>query len=195
MDKAIAALESAVQVMADGTNSLLVSKATELKHVMEVGKGFLAKRDLDGLTKALDVPEVDWKKLDREATFKQKYEARSGKIQDILADMLQTFKDNRDEAVAAENKAQSDFNALMSAKNSQLSAAKQALLDKAGENGARGQSLAESEAEKSDLETQNTNDVKFISQTKASCQTKADEWAERKRLRAEEAASIQQAIA
>merc|ERR1719440_1937250 len=136
---------------------------------MEVGKGFLAKRDLDGPTKALDVPEVDWKKLNREATFKQKYEARSGKIQDILADMLQTFKDNRDEAVAAENKAQSDFNALMTAKKDQLSAAKQALLDKAGEKGARAESLAESEAEKGDLEGQNTRDEGYLADTKTAC--------------------------
>ena len=53
--------------------------------------------------------EVDWKKLNRDATFKKKYKARSGEIQDILADMLNTFIDNRNEAVAAEEKAQSAF--------------------------------------------------------------------------------------
>jgi hypothetical protein len=45
------------------------------------------------------------------------------------------------------------------------------------------------------MEDQNTRDEGYISDTQASCATKADEWAERKRLRAEEKASIQQAIA
>ena len=42
-----------------------------------------------------------------------------------------------------------DFTALMSSKNDQLTSAKDALLAKAGENGARGASMAESTAEKS----------------------------------------------
>ena len=49
--------------------------------------------------------------------------------------MLQTFTDNRAEAVTAEETAASNHANLMTAKNSQLSASKQALLDKAGENG------------------------------------------------------------
>merc|ERR1719379_3091440 len=182
--------------MADGapTEGSLAKVSSELKHAMDVGEGFLSKRDVDGLTKALDVPEVDWKKLNREATFKQNYTSRSGKIQDILSDMLQTFTDNRAEAQTAEDTAASNHANLMTAKNSQLGATKQALLDKAGENGARAESLAESEAEKTNLEEQNTRDEGFLADTKTACQTKADEWAERKRLRTEEVASISQAL-
>merc|ERR1719262_324963 len=144
--------------------------------------------------KALDVPDVDWKKLNREATFKKKYTARSGNIQNILGDMLTTFTDNLNEATAAEEKAAADFDTLMEAKNEQLKAAKQALLDKSGENGARGKSLADSENELSDLQGQNERDTQFLADTKASCETKASEWSERKRLRAEEIASINEAI-
>merc|ERR1719238_1668408 len=46
-----------------------------------------------------------------------------------------------------------------------------------------------------DMEDQNSRDEKYIEDTQKSCATKAAEWAERKRLRAEEKASIQQAIA
>merc|ERR1719191_724854 len=109
--------------------------------------------------------------------------------------MLQTFKDNRDEAVAAEDKEVSDFTALMTSKNAQLSSARDALEDKAVENGARHESLSNVEAEKSNLETQNTDDERFISETKASCETKANEWSARKELRAGENAAIQSAIA
>merc|ERR1719191_611934 len=109
--------------------------------------------------------------------------------------MLQTFKDNRDEAVAAEDKEVSDFTALMTSKNAQLSSARDALEDKAVENGARHESLSNVEAEKTNLETQNTDDERFISETKASFETKANEWSARKELRAGEKAAIQSAIA
>merc|ERR1719515_252432 len=186
MDKAVTALEAATSTLADATKDhqegVLNAMASNLK------------KDLSELTKALDVPDVDWKKLNRDATFKKKYKARSGEIQDILADMLNTFIDNRNEAVAAEEKAKSDFDALMDSKKDQLESAKQALLDKAGETGARGEALATSEAEKSDLEGQNTRDEGFLADTKSACETKAAEWSERKRLRSEEIASINEAI-
>merc|ERR1719353_2829301 len=106
----LAALEAATATLSEATKDhqegVLNAMASNLKKVMKVGEGFLAKKDLSELTKALDVPEVDWKKLNRDATFKKKYKARSGEIQDILADMLNTFVDNRNEAVAAEEKAQ-----------------------------------------------------------------------------------------
>merc|ERR1719399_461062 len=166
MTKAIAALENAVQVMADGApvEGSLVSMKTSLTKAVNLGKGFLAKRDIATLLKALqpDEPDADWEKLNQEATFKQKYTSRSGEIQDILAEMLTTFKDNKEEAINAETKAAEDSKKLLE--------------------------------EKKELEEQNTRDEGFIADTKTACATKADEWAERKRLRAEETASIQQAI-
>merc|ERR1719240_1437981 len=166
----------------------------KLEKVLRVGEGFLAKKDVSELHKILDVPEVDWKKLNREATFKKKYEARSGNIQDILKDMLATFTDNLESATAAEDKAKADFDALMEAKKSQLSTAKQALLDKEGEKGARGEALATSEQEKGDLEEQNTRDQGYLADTKSTCETRAEEWAVRKKLRAGEIAAIGEAI-
>merc|ERR1719482_1018436 len=200
LDKSVAALQGAVTTMGDATTDMkegvfLTSMHTKMQKVVKVGEGFLAASDVQRLRKVLEVPDADWNELNRDATFKMKYKQRSGEIQEILGEMLTTFTDNRNEAVAAESKAVEDFTALMSSKNDQLTTAKDALLAKAGENGARGASLAESNAEKTELETQNSNDEKFISQTKASCETKASEWSERKRLRTEEQASIQQAIA
>merc|ERR1719235_859973 len=153
-----------------------------------------AKDELSELHKILDVPTADWKKLNREVTFKKKYEARSGGIQDILKDMLKTFEDNLEEATAAEEKAAADFDALMTAKKEQLSTAKQALLDKSGEKGARGEALATSKEEKKDLEGQNERDAGYLADTKSTCETRAKEWDERKKLRAEEIAAIQEAI-
>merc|ERR1719353_628907 len=192
MDKAIAALKSAIEVLAEGTAP--ASLVSSIKRVMRVGQGFLAKNDMSELHKILDVPTADWKKLNREATFKKKYEARSGGIQDILKDMLKTFEDNLLAATEAEDKAKADFDALMTAKKDQLSQAKQALLDKTGEKGARGEALATSKQEKEDLEAQNERDQGYLADTKSTCETRAEEWATRKKLRAGEVAAIGEAI-
>jgi hypothetical protein len=202
MDKAVAALGSAVTTLAAGMNSTsLTGVKSELKHAVQLGSGFLAKRDVSALMKVLqgqdpelDVPDVDWEKLNRDATFKKKYDARSGGILDILKDMEATFVDNRDAAIEAEEKAVSDFEALIGAKGEALAAAKQALLDKAKEKGARAEALAVAEAEKEDREGQNDRDTGFLADTKSACETKAADWSERKRLRAEEIASINEAI-
>merc|ERR1719265_2184413 len=123
-----------------------------------------------------------------------KYKARSGGIQEILADMHDTFANNLNEAIAAEKKAAADFDALMTAKKDQLSTAKQALLDKTGEKGARAEALATSEEELKDLQGQNERDKGYVSDTEATCKERAEQWSERKRLRAEEIAAIQEAI-
>merc|ERR1719443_2720776 len=198
MDKAIAALESAVATLetAQSNGTALNSMSSELKKIAQWGAGFLAKKDVDGLMKALqpDVPDADWEKLNREATFKQKYQSRSGNILDILKDMTATFIDNRDAAIEAEEKAVENFDALMGSKNEQLDAAKQALLDKSKEKGARAEALSTSKAEKEDREGQNDRDTVFLADTKSACETKAEEWAERVRLRTAEIASINEAI-
>jgi hypothetical protein len=198
MDKALAALNQSIDVLSEATKDhqegVLSSMAKKLQKVMTVGEGFLAKNDMADLHKILDVPDVDWKKLNRPATFKKKYKARSGGIQEILADMRDTFANNLNEAIAAEKKAAADFDALMGAKKDQLSTAKQALLDKSGEKGARAEALATSEEELKDLTAQNERDAGYVTDTEATCKERAEQWSERKRLRAEEIASIQEAI-
>jgi chromosome segregation ATPase len=202
LDKAIAALEDAVDVMSNGTagsnrSTELVSLKARLTKATKIGSGFLAKRDVSELLKALqpDVPDVDYNKLNRDADFKMKYEHRSGEIQDILAEMLSTFKDNRDEAVNAEEKAKTDSAALLAAKQTQLDDSKQAGLDQKVEMGARAASKEESQTEVDNLTGQNERDKGFIADAKSTCATKATEWEERKRVRAEEKAAIQQTIA
>merc|ERR1719359_686101 len=123
-----------------------------------------------------------------------KYKARSLKIQEILADMLQTFKDNLADAKSAEKSAKNNFDTLMGSKNSQLSAAQDALSAGEGEGAARTLSMEESEEEVNALTTQVENDEKYISQAEASYADKVAEWKERKRLRTEEIASISKAI-
>merc|ERR1719171_1699288 len=82
----------------------------------------------------------------------------------------------------------------MGSKNSQLSAAQDALTGGEGEGAARALSMEESQEEVDALTTQVENDEKYISQAEASYADKMTEWKERKRLRTEEIASISKAI-
>merc|ERR1719443_1068752 len=93
-----------------------------LQRAVEMGKRYLSKGDALFLERVLsaEVPEVDWKKLNRKATFKMKYKARSGKIQDVLANMLETFKTNLKDAEEKEAAALASYDKLMASKKDQL---------------------------------------------------------------------------
>merc|ERR1719207_46679 len=199
MEKAIAALELAVEVLGDMASSkegVLAALNSDVRRAVELGKQSLSAEDARFLEQAMDgqVPDVDFKKLNRKATFKMKYKSRSTKIQDILADMLQTFKDNLDDAKSTEKKTKDSFDTLMESKNSQLSAAQDALSGGEGEGAARTLAADEAQEEVDALTTQVSNDEKYISQAEASYADKVAEWKERKRLRTEEIASISKAI-
>merc|ERR1719313_774663 len=200
MEKAIAALEKAVDVLgsatADHKEGVLTSVGFDLRRAVQLGQNFLSEQDTQFLEQVLDgdVPKADWKKLNRKATFKMKYKARSLKIQEILADMLQTFQDNLADAKKKEKDTKASFDTLMTAKNSQLSAAQDALSGGEGEGAARTLAADEAQAEVDALTEQVTNDEKYISQAEAAYSDKVAEWKERKRLRTEEIASISKAI-
>merc|ERR1719486_1503338 len=203
MEKAIAALEKAIEVLGDATllqdhteGLGLTSVGFDLRRAVEIGQNFLSEQDARFLEQVLDgeVPDVDWKKLNRKATFKMKYKARSLKIQEILADMLQTFEDNLADATKKEKDTKASFDTLMTSKNSQLSAAQDALSGGDGEGAARTLAADEAQEEVDALTTQVENDEKYISQAEASYADKVAEWKERKRLRTEEIASISKAI-
>merc|ERR1719456_2076196 len=200
MEKAIAALEKAIEVLGDATllqeGHSLTSVGFDLRRAVEIGQNFLNEQDARFLEQVLDgqVPKADWKKLNRKATFKMKYKARSLKIQEILADMLQTFEDNLADAKKKEKDTKASFDTLMGAKNSQLSAAQDALSGGEGEGAACTLAADEAQEEVDALTTQVSNDEKYISQAEASYADKVAEWKERKRLRTEEIASISKAI-
>merc|ERR550514_2117812 len=211
MTKGIAALEKAIEVLADGTAgaSLLTmhSRLNEgfaareadgaaLRQAIDFGKKFLTKGDALFLERVLtgQVPEVDWKKLNRKATFKMKYKARSGKIQDVLAKLLQTFKDNLSDAEEKEASALAAYEKLRASKQDQLDKAETALRDMLAEGGARQMNEAEAQEEVDNLTEQIKADKGFIEQTEKSLEEKKQEWKDRKNLRAGELAAIAKAI-
>merc|ERR1719272_1484656 len=219
MSKAISALKSAIETLDKATKDhkegvLLAVRASlkgasqnggmaelarhqvSLKQAVELGERFLAKADATFLKPILlgDVPKVDWKKLNRKATFKMAYKARSFKIQGVLKKMHQTFTSNLKDATDKEAKAKSDYDTLFAAKDGQLTAAQGALNKMESEGGAKGMSKQESQDEVDALKKQVTNDEKFIKQTAAALTAKKKSWKIRSDLRAGEIAAISKAI-
>jgi len=214
MSKALKALKSAIDVLGEATKDhkegVLIAMRTRLNggmaalaeqqvastHAVELGNRFLQKADSLFLKRVLlgDVPAVDWKKLNRKATFKMAYKARSFKIQDVLKKLHQTFDNNLKDATKKESDAKSQYDKLTKAKQGQLDAAREALTKMESENGAKGMSKQESKDELANLKKQVQNDEKFIKQTEQSLADKKKEWKVRSELRAGEIQAISKAI-
>jgi len=219
MKKAVAALKSAINTLDKATKdhkegvliavrstlkgasenggmAALAQQQASLKAAVVLGDRFLAKADATFLRRLLlgDVPKVDWKKLNRKATFKMGYKARSFKIQGVLAKMHQTFSINLKDAQDKEADAIASYDKLTNSKQEQLDAAQGALNKMASEGGAKGMSRQESQDEVDALKKQVSNDEKFISQTEKALADKKAAWKVRSDLRTGEIAAISKAI-
>merc|ERR1719253_1733613 len=219
MVKAVAALKSAIDTLDEATKdhkegvllavrarlqgasqnggmAALATHQASLKQAVDLGDRFLAKADATFLRRVLlgDVPKVDWKKLNRKATFKMSYKARSFKIQGVLKKMHQTFSINLKDATDKEKAAKNDYDKLMTGKQGQLDAAREALNKMDSENGAKGMSRQDSVDELEALQKQVKDDTKFIEQTEKSLAAKKKEWKVRSELRTNEIAAISKAI-
>jgi hypothetical protein len=213
--KAIAALDKAIEVLKEATKDAhegvflaqARSQAAEgfqartkdakaLRHAVELGNKMLSKGDAVFLQRLLtgDVPTWDWKKLNRKATFKMSYKARSFKIQEVLAKMQATFTASLADARTKEKEATALYKELMAAKKGQEKAASEALEKMEVEMGARGKTKEESQAEIDALTEQVKNDEKFIKQVTAQLAEKKEEWKDRQELRAAELSAISKAI-
>jgi len=212
MDQAIAALTKAIDVMDKGTKpaSLLRLRASSsdtiqareanaeaMSLVLEIARDSLSKADVIFLQRVLtgEVPVKDWKKLNRKATFKEKYGARSGDIQKILSSLLGVFEESLNVATAKETKVVGVHGALMTAKNGQKTQAQDALVSMEVEGGARGLSKTEATAEIEALGKQIEADTKYIGDAETALATKTGEWKDRKQIRTDEVAAINKAIA
>merc|ERR1712039_851008 len=116
-----------------------------------------------------------------------------GKIQDVLAQLLETFSSNLKEAEDKEKAAQATYDKLMDSKGKQKTAAQDALDEK--ESGAKGVSRGDAQAEIDMLTKQVADDKKYIGQLQDALDKKKTEWKARQSLRAEEQEAISKAIA
>jgi len=205
LEQGITALTEAIKVLQEGTSASLLTKhgavrrlsaRWSLRKALEFSKSVLTKDDARLLQHLMniDVPTYDWKKLNREATFKKSYDARSGNIISTLTSLQTTFTDNLNEATAKESEALATYESLKSSKETMLSTAQEALVALVEENGARGLSMAEANDEIAALNEQVEADTDFIATVQTAYDTKNGEWTARKELRNKEISAISEAI-
>jgi len=122
------------------------------------------------------------------------YAPASGAIQGMLKGMYDAMTSDLESKNADQAIKQKQFEELTATKNSEL-ATLQATLEKKKETlGEDTKTMTDSAVERDETQATLAADEKFFEETKSACKAKADDWAERSRLRTEELAGINKAI-
>merc|ERR1719316_1006030 len=129
-----------------------------------------------------------------QSPHKGAYETQSGAIQGILADMMDSFTRDYASNDEEEKAKKEEFDALMKTKTDELKKLEKALTDKTMNEGDDVKQLATDQKEREETEDELKATEEFLETTIDACKSKADEWAERSRLRTEELAGMNEAI-
>jgi len=200
METTIGALEKALEELEAGTEgSLLADKVSLRRKVLTQGKAMYDTKQIQLLEHAFGesrggLGSPDYKKMNKKREFNEKYSKASGKIQELIADMLQTFKDNLDEAKDKEKSAKDQYKTLRDTKEDQLKSAKSALESLGGETASREEATEEANQEIKTLEDQIKKDNDVIKEVTTTYDDKLEEWKERKKLMTLEISSISKAL-
>jgi peptidoglycan hydrolase CwlO-like protein len=122
------------------------------------------------------------------------YAPASGAIQGMLKGMYDSMTSDLESKNADQAIKQKQFEELTATKNAELKTLKATLEKKKETLGEDTKTMTDSEVERDETQAQLKADEKFFEETKSACKTKADDWAERSRLRTEELAGINKAI-
>merc|ERR1719247_2098972 len=112
----------------------------------------------------------------------------------ILADMMDSFTRDYASTLDEEKQKQKDYDALMATKTDDLKKLEKALADKELNDGNNAKQLATDQKEREETQDELKAAEEFLETTTEACKSKANEWAERSRLRTEELAGMNQAI-
>jgi hypothetical protein len=129
-----------------------------------------------------------------QSPHKGAYETQSGAIQGILADMMDSFTRDYASTLDEEKTKQKDFDTLMATKSDDLKKLEKALADKTLNEGNDAKQLATDQKEREETQDELKAAEEFLATTTDACKSKANEWAERSRLRTEELAGMNEAI-
>merc|ERR1719217_1992787 len=122
------------------------------------------------------------------------YAPASGAIQGMLKGMYDAMTSDLESKNADQAIKQKQFEELTATKNAELATLKATLEKKKETLGEDTKTMTDSAVERDETQAQLKADEKFFEETKSACKAKADDWAERSRLRTEELAGINKAI-
>jgi chromosome segregation ATPase len=199
METAIGGLESALEELEDGTEGSLLDMSHKpgLKQAADLAAAVLPQKDaalLAEVVKTGKLSKPDYDKLNKKNVHGQKYKMRSGKIQELISDMLKTFKDNLDEANTKEDETKSTYDKLKATKEDQLESAEDALSAMGGETASRDEAKSEANNEVDTLEDQIKDDKKIVEDTTTDFERNRDLWKERKKLMTLEISAVSNAL-
>jgi len=184
---------ASTMTLANGIYSAsMASAAAEVRHALMVyhDRGNrLTMQDSAAMKKFLNRPMALV-----QSPHKGAYETQSGAIQGILADMMDSFTRDYASTMDEEKQKQKDYDALIATKSADLKQLEKALSDKELNEGNDAKQLATDQKEREETEDELKAAEEFLATTTDACKSKANEWAERSRLRTEELAGMNQAI-
>jgi hypothetical protein len=129
-----------------------------------------------------------------QAPFTGNYNSQSGEIVGVLKNMLDTFKSNLESAIAAEEKAQKEYDDLMAVKEAEFEEMKKAHGSKKKTIGDNAETISTKDSELATVTDELATDQEFLGSLTTRCAEKKKEFEHRTMLRANEEAAIAQAI-
>jgi len=123
------------------------------------------------------------------------YNSRSGEIFGILKEMKETFSTSLASERGEEGQSLTDYNGLAAAKNKEISAGKEQMMDKTSDLAETDEELAHSKRELEKTRDSLTADQKFLVDLTSRCENGDKEYQERMKMRNTEVAAVAEAIA
>jgi len=194
MNQSLEALKKARAGIEKAASGSLLVTNYRLKKVAALGMAVLSASEREELSKGLQPETKDWKKLNRDATFKAKYEKSTGGISAIIAKMQKTFKKNLNALEVRMERNDKSYKDLKEAKTDEKTAAQKALLDLSRENGTKATRKADAEGERDDLTDQVKDDTKLMGEMDTAFEAKEKNYKERLAARGDEMVGISKAI-
>jgi hypothetical protein len=183
--ESIASVDSAIEEMSKHNAFLQVSRLSDpkLKAVMMKHQALLSPSHRRAMLSLLQQPVAS-----------DSYNSRSGEIFGILKEMKETFTTSLATERGEEGTALTDFNGLAAAKNKEIEAGKEQIMDKTSDLAETDEELSHSKHELAKTRDSLTADQKFLVDLTDRCANADTEYQERMKMRNTEIAAVAEAI-
>jgi predicted nucleic acid-binding Zn-ribbon protein len=175
----IAAMGKAITALEKGATGFLQTSAANV---------------LRRLTVEMDLSNTDRDVISAFLTQREGYAPQSGEITGILKQMKETMEGDLEDLTKVENEAKSNFEALVHAKEEEISSLTKAIEEKTVREGETAVQIVNMKEDLDDTSKALAEDKKFLADMATNCATKKDEYAVVVATRAEELTALSETI-
>jgi len=165
-----------------GKKASLLSLDTSVQQALSAAEAFMDPKQYQSVTSFLQAP------------FTGTYTSQSGAVMGILKNMRDTFKANLANARTQEDEEQQSYDKLMDVFKEAKKDMERMYRNAQDNLGSNDNELSSKRGQLKTAEKEKANDEEFLDKLRPMCKTKAESYAERKELRAQEEAAIAEAI-